>query len=226
MNSDSQKDTIKSKFKTTVDQIIEAFPNNEVCRKLDRKDFTLTDYHKVLRMIFNQTHDAPLTFALAGVNCPPRLEIAREYLLHHANEEKLHWQWVLNDLNKTGYRTHNPEDLQSLPPLPACQNYVAFNYYVAMKMPVARLAIAAVLEGIGAQYGGDYARKTCQLLQLKPDQAQFYIGHGDSDRAHIVDIWRTIDECDLTSDEWQWMIQAAQTAGTLYRAMYDEALNH
>jgi hypothetical protein len=211
-----------SRLQKTVNQVIQEFPQNEVCRRVDKNDFTIADYQKVLRMIFNQTHEAPVTFALAGVNCPPRLQTAREYLLHHANEEKSHWQWVVSALSKTGYQD---TDFQSQPPLAACQNFVAFNYYVALKMPVARLAVAAVLEGIGAQYGRDYSKKICRLLQLSPEQAQFYVGHAETDRQHIVDIWRVIGECDLTTDEWQWMEHAAQTAGRLYRAMYDEALN-
>jgi len=128
----------------------------------------------------------------------------------------------LNDLQNTGYAK---EDVRSSLPLPACQNYVAFNYYVALKMPIARLAIATVLEGIGASYGAQYARKTCELLQLKPEQAQFYFGHGDTDVGHVADIWRVIDACELNEEEMRWMCHAAKTAGTLYRQMYDEALN-
>ena len=202
-----------------VDEKIERFAENAMCKKIERGDVVMDDYHRILRMIFHQTYEGPQTFALSAVNCPTRFQNAKDYLFHHAEEEKSHWRWVVNDLKATGYQA----DVESSYPLPACQNYVAFNYYTALKMPVARLAIAAVLEGIGARYGAHYAREVCRLLKLKPEQAQFYFGHGDTDIGHQQDIWNVIDQCELTKDEWSWMNHAATTAGDLYKAMYDEA---
>jgi hypothetical protein len=40
------------------------------------------------------------TFARAAVNCDWRHELAKEYLLRHAEEERTHWRWVLDDLSK------------------------------------------------------------------------------------------------------------------------------
>jgi|SRR5215831_2250319 len=210
-----------AQLKQTVELAIEKFPDNKVCRKVDAGDFDLTDYQKVLRMIFHQVREGPFTFALAGVHCPGHLGTAREYLLQHADEEKTHWRWVMNDLNKTGYQGG---PIESSFPLPACQDYVSFNYYVAMKMPLARLAVAMVLEGIGARFGSEYAAKICELLSLTPQQTQFYAGHGNTDREHIIDLWRVIEGCKLSDDEWQWLIHAAETAGRMYRRMYEEAL--
>jgi hypothetical protein len=209
-------------LRDTIDLAIRQFQENTVCRRVDTGDFELADYQNLLRMIFHQVREGPFTFALAGVNCGPHLRSAKEYFLHHAEEEKLHWRWVLNDLKETGYAS-NPE---SLLPLPACQDYISFNYYVAMRMPIARIAIAMVLEGIGARYGAYYARKICQLLSLTPQQTQFYAGHGNTDREHILDLWRVIESYELNEDEWQWMNYAAQTASRLYRRMYEEALEH
>ena len=206
----------------TVDLAVGQFPENIVCRKVDTGDFELADYQKTLRMIFHQVLEGPFTFAMAGVNCRPNLRSAKEYFLHHAEEEKLHWRWVLNDLKETGY----PADPVSLFPLPACQDYLSFNYYVALKMPIARIAIAMVLEGIGASYGALYAHKICQLLSLTPKQTQFYAGHGNTDREHILDLWRVIESHELNDEEWQWMNYAAETASRLYRRMYEEALQH
>lgn len=216
--------TINTNYQTELRKVVEnaitVFQQNRLCQKIDSGNLEMSDYHKILRMIFHQTFEGPSTFALAGVNCTNQFQTAKDYLLHHANEEKTHWQWVLNDLAQTGYQG---EEVKGSLPLPACQNYIAFNYYVALKMPIARLAIAAVLEGIGASYGAEYARKTCVHLKLQPEQAQFYFGHGDTDVEHIKDIWRVIEACELTESEWDWMFHSAKTAGELYRKMYDEA---
>lgn len=220
MNSSEYTSPLEQ-FRETVDRAIEAFPQNRVCALVDQGAFALADYHKVLRMIFHQVREGPFAFALAAVNCAPHLRTAKEYLLHHADEEKLHWRWILNDLEKTGY---TGDALESSVPLPASQNYISFNYYVALKMPMARLAIATVLEGIGARYGGKYASEICKLLSLTRDQTQFYAGHGNTDREHIQDLWRVIESCNLSDEEWAGMIYAAETAGRLYRCMYEEAL--
>src|SRR4030095_3509171 len=209
-------------LRNTTDQAIGQFPENLVCRKVDTGDFELADYQKILRMIFHQVREGPFTFAMAGVNCGPHQRGAKEYLLHHAEEEKLHWRWVVNDLKETGYQS-NPE---SLLPLPACQDFISFNYYIALKMPIARIAIAMVLEGIGARYGAHYATKICQLLCLSPKQTQFYAGHGNTDREHIQDLWRVIESHALNDDAWEWMNYPPETAGRLYRRMYEEALEH
>lgn len=211
----SNKNLLVSIVETKINQ----FADNRMCKKIDQGELEIEDYHQILCMIFHQVRESSSTFALSGVNCPPRLQTAKDYLFHHAEEEKSHWRWVINDLKQTGYGA----DIEGSHPLPACQNYVAFNYYTALKMPIARLAIAAVLEGIGAKYGAHYAREVCRLLHLKPEQAQFYFGHGDTDVGHIQDIWDVIDACDLTDEEWSWMNHAATTAGDLYKIMYDEA---
>lgn len=88
-------------------------------------------------------------------------------------------------------------------------------------MPVARLAIAAVLEGIGGQYGGAYARRLITQLGLDSQQTQFFSGHSETDKVHSDEIHKVIGQCELTPDEWGWMVHAARTAGQFYRAMYD-----
>lgn len=207
-------------IKAIIDKQIRHFPANGMCRKVDAGLLDLRDYHRILRMIFYQTYEGPQTFALAAINCPSRLQDAKDYLLRHADEEKSHWRWVLKDLETTGWKG---EKVELSIPRPACQNYVSFNYFIALKMPIARLAIAAVLEGIGAAYGGYYAREICRILGLQTQQAQFYLGHGDTDVGHIEEIWRVIESSDLTSEEVLWMGHSAEMAGQLYKSMYEEA---
>lgn len=211
----------RARFLEVVQQAVENFPRNRMCRKLDEGAFTMADYHAILLMIFHQTFEGPSTFALAGAHCSPRLHEARDYLLHHADEEKSHWDWVIGDLRNTGYAGPDP---RSLFPQPACQAYIAFNVYTAIRMPLARLGIAATLESIGANYGKKYATKLCQQLALKPAQAVFFYGHGDTDVGHTTDILSVLDKQPLTSFDWDWMCHAAHTAGQLYSAMYNEAV--
>lgn len=209
------------RFMETVQAAVDRFPGNRMCARLDAGAFTMPDYHAILLMIFHQTFEGPSTFALAGAHCAPRRHEVRDYLLHHADEEKAHWQWVINDLRRTGYAGPDPRDLF---PQPACQAYIAFNVYTALRNPMARLAIAATLESIGATHGKNYATRLCRHLALEPAQASFFFGHGDTDVGHTADILGVLSAQDLDEEDWDWMCHAARTSGALYTAMYDEAI--
>jgi Iron-containing redox enzyme len=205
-------------FDTIVSTEIERFEDNRVFRRLQEGTVRMEHYHALLTTIFHQTYNGPYTFARAAVNCNWRHEAAKDYLLQHAEEERTHWRWVLNDLSATGYTGPTP---RSQPPHPSCQAFLGLVYYISDQVPVARLGIAAVLEGIGARHGTTYGRKLVEGLQLKPAQASFFLGHGQTDKTHTVELRHVIGECALESEDWVWMNHAATMAGSFYRAMYD-----
>jgi hypothetical protein len=210
----------RATFRAAVAEAVAAFPDNAICRRIEAGTVAMADYHALLRTLFHQTFEGPATFALAGFQCDPRHVEARAYLMHHAEEEKEHWRWVVNDLRATGDTGPDP---RSTFPGPATQSYVAFNVYTAIRSPIARLGIAAVLEGIGGRWGGEYGGRLCQVLGLKRDQASFFLSHGELDKGHSEEVFRVIDGCELTAGDWRWLAHAARTAGVLYRAMYDAA---
>ncbi len=207
-------------FREAVAAAVAAFPDNEMCRRLDHGALEMGDYHALLLTLFHQTFEGPGTFALAGFHCPTRFEGARKYLVHHAEEEQEHYLWVIDDLRATGYEGPDPRGTF---PCPETQAYVAFNVYTATRHPVARLAIAAVLEGIGGRWGTQYGTRLLQALHLQKRQAKFFLAHGELDKGHVEEVFEVIDGCELTPLEWAWMGHAARTAGALYRAMYDAA---
>ena len=109
-------------------------------------------------------------------------------------------------------------------PHPACQCYIAFNTYLAIRAPIARLGTAVVLEGIGATNGKRYGEKLCQVLNLEPAQVKFVFGHGDTDVGHTAEIIQVLSEADLSDYDWAWLCYAARTGADLYRAMYEAIL--
>ncbi len=215
--------TPKADFQHCVSAAIESFPTNAMARKIDAGTFTMADYHQLLLMIFHQTYRTPQSFALAGAMMDDKHIEVRSYLIAHAAEEQDHWKWALNDLEKTGYT--GPDPRESLPS-PAAAAYIAFNYFIALQQPVARLGIASVLEGLGATYSKEYAGKAARLLTLKPDQMVFFLGHSDTDVVHTEDIRRLLAGSDLTAQDWRWLSLAATTGGRLYRGMYEDAAGH
>jgi hypothetical protein len=205
-------------FDVTVAEQIARFPDSQFIRNVEAGTISIRHYHTLLTTLFHQTYSGPYTFARAGVNCEWRHEAAKEYLIQHAEEERTHWRWVIDDLASTGYSGPSP---RLKPPHPSCQAYVGLNYYVADCAPIARLATAAVLEGIGAAYGGVYGSRLLKALQLSKSQASFFLSHAETDKTHSAELRDVIARCDLTPDEWMWMSHAAEMAGLFYRGMYD-----
>ena len=197
---------------------IDLFTQTALVRKAASGLVTIGDYHAILITLFHQTRSSPYTFAKAGAHCPWLFPEAKEYLVVHANEELIHWQWVLDDLNNTDYQGPDP---RTLFPHPTCAAYASYNETIAVTQPVARLAIATVLEGIGATHGSTYGKQLLGTLGIGVSQASFFMSHGETDKTHIEDLHNIIDKCDFGPEEWGWMTHAAQVGGTLYRAMYD-----
>ena len=211
-----------NEFEIRVNELVAQFPDNRLVRLLEHNEVTMTHYHSLLLMLFHQVQNTSGSFAMAGAMLPPRMWEARHYLFHHADEEKTHWQWILNDLASTGYKGNDPREIS---PPAASAAYIAYGYYVALRQPIARLAVAAVLEGIGAKHGKVYALRLGKVLNLRPDQLQFFLGHGDTDVGHTQEIFEVLGKSQLSREEWRLMGEAASTAAVLYRAMYDAAVS-
>lgn len=211
----------QSMFKAVVAKQVEAFALTPAVQKLQTKALTLADYQKILLTIFHQTEDSSGTFALAAGFLPPSRFEARSYLMHHAEEEKHHWEWILEDLANTNY--DGPDPRKGFPS-PATAAYISFNYATAMRFPIGRLAIAATLESIGARYGAESARRLMEQLNLQLNQVRFFEGHGDTDIGHTQDILDVLDRSALSAEEWNQMCHISEVAGQLYRNMYAEGI--
>jgi hypothetical protein len=210
--------TPSAHFEKTVAIAIHNFSTARLLQRAEAGTVEMHHYHAILSTLFHQTYSGPYTFARAAVNCAWGHEAAKEYLLRHAEEERTHWRWVLDDLKSTGF---NGPDLRSEPPHFTTQAYIGLNYYIAEQVPIARLAIAAVLEGIGAAHGATYGKKLLSALKIGRAQASFFLSHAETDVVHTAELTEVINSSRLTAEEWRWMSHAADSAGRYYRNMYD-----
>jgi len=205
-------------FLDVIQKQVELFSELMLLKRLDAGTFSLSDYQRILLRLFHQVCESANTFSLAATFVEPARFEVKSYLMRHAEEEKLHWQWILSDLRNTGYSGVDP--LISLP-YPEVAAYIGYNYYVALKCPIGRLAIAAMLESIGANFGARYSAKLITVLGLNKDQVVFFQGHGDTDVGHTREIVDVLQNAQLSSEEWNTMAGIAETAGALYRLMYE-----
>ena len=221
MNSGVERGMVsgrQARFDAIVDTSIDRLRSARMLRRVEDASVAMCHYHALLLTLFHQTREGPYTFALAAAKCPWRHATAREYLLVHANEERTHWQWVLDDLAATG---HVGPDPRTLPAHPTTHAFIGLLHVTAERAPVARLAIASVLEGIGARLGSSHGGQLVAQLGLRRAQASFLLSHGTTDVAHTADLRAVIAGLDLGEEEWDEMDLAAEVAGRLYHAMYD-----
>lgn len=208
-----------SVLKTIVETAVRNFSENALLSLLNEQKPKLDHYHQILLSLAPQVYNSSSTFSLAAVRTPPQFEKIRLYLMAHADEEKTHYTWVINDLKNTGYS--GPHPLKKMPTL-SCLNYISLNWYVAEQYPLARLGIAAVLESIGASLGKGTFLKVVEVLKLQPNQVTFFHGHGDTDVGHIADIFKVLAESPLSDDDWKQICYFATMAGEIYKSIYEE----
>lgn len=212
----------RSDFLNIVNDAVIRFPDNRMCRRVIAGEMTLQDYHSLLLTLFHQVYEAPTSMALAAATCDPEQEFAKDYLLMQADQAKNQWKLIRNDLVATGYSDRDPHDDFPSPP---CQAYVAFNFYIALKAPMARIATGLVLKTIGASFGGNYASKLIQDLDLSPEQASFLFAMSGDEVDHVDEVEQVIEKAYLTDRDWRWMCHAAKTASHLYANMYNAVVS-
>lgn len=226
-------DAIKQKLEyghATMDQLenhiekaIQGFEkDNLFIDKIDANELGIEYYHRILLGVFHQVFRSSSSFALASASLGERNQIAKDYLLHHAEEEKTHWVWILNDLAGTGYKGPDPRTLH---PHYTTQGYFSYAMFLGSHFPMGRLCMAAVLEGISGSLGPKYGPRVMTLLKIKPEFMQFFKSHGELDQGHTQEVLEVIRKTELTDYEYWMMMGVAQNTAELYKSIYNAAVS-
>lgn len=202
-------------------ECVKQFPiDNSLVQKLDDGLFTVNDYQNMLLILFHQVYYSSSSFALAGTMVDSRFTEIKDYLMEHAEEEKEHWSWIINDLRKAGYSGPDPRELF---PSKEAQAYISFAMFIAHKHPVSRLAMGFVLEDLSGEYGIKYGTQIAQALGLKKDAVSFTVQHGELDQGHSMDIIDVLSRAELTPYEWAHCCHTAEMTIAMYKDMYKAA---
>lgn len=212
--------TTKKEFLDALTAATLRFPQNAACKRIVAGTFTGQDYHRVLVALFHQAREAPVLTALAASQLPGRQMAVRDAMLSICHETRDHWRLLLSDLEATGYRGVHPAD--QFPPR-ATQAYVAYNHYLAVRQPLARLGVSVMLAQVGTSFARNYAHKLLTLIGLKPTDARFLFSHSDRTE-NGGGLLAVLDQAQPRPDDWAWLAQAVATAGWLYTEIYNEAL--
>lgn len=206
-------------YQGTQETAVQSFlKDNRVTELIESGKFSIKHYHSLLYSVFHQVYMSSSSFAISGGRLAYTSVPARGYLLHHAEEEMDHWQWILEDLESTGYE--GPDPRNEFPVWPA-QAYLSFGIYISMFKPIGRLAMAQVLEGISGEFGLKYGGKAIQQLKINKDQAKFFLIHGELDQGHTADIASILEKEELSPQDWAEMEHIARTTAQLYKNIYN-----
>ncbi len=201
---------------------IESFKANRAIEAVKRRTYSPQNYTALLLSLYHQTLEAPSSFALAGVNCRLEHRDASEFLMKHAEEEMLHYRWIEDDLNAVGYAG---EPVSAMTPPKESLAYVSFNFYIAHRKPLARIAIAGFLEGAAARLGPVYGPRLIESTKLSSNAFTFLSSHTITDAGHSAEIMDILAKLQCSPDDWRWMARAVQTASHLYKAIYEASLD-
>ena len=196
---------------------------NKVFEFLDGSSFTMRHYHGLLKSIFHQVYFSSTSFAISGAMSSTSSVAVRRFLLHHAEEEMDHWQWILQDLKATGYKGPDPREEHAHW---AAQAYLSYGVYLAFFNPTGRLAMAQVLEGISSAFGSKYGGKALENLKIPREHAKFFLLHGELDQGHAREIGMLLENESLSPEGWSDLEHVARTTSILYKNLYNASMEN
>ncbi|HEV2574263.1 MAG TPA: hypothetical protein VGU72_21200 [Beijerinckiaceae bacterium] len=201
-------------LRTTIDRHVSALLDICPAYRASIDEITMADYHELLGQLFHHVSGSSCTFAIAGDNLGPDRPEARDYLKRHAAREKSRWQWIRNDLAATRYEGPDPDGQ-----FPGVETtaYLALSHYVAYRMPLAKLAIAAMLDAVSARLGNGSALQIVQALGLTPEETSFLLARQTGDGTVTEEIFDILGRSRLTEQEWHDVIWATEVAAVLYQ---------
>ncbi len=218
---DTNQATLKDLEESIQKAVLGFEKNNLLIDKIVSGKLNIQDYHNLLVRLFQQVWRSSSSFALAAASIDMRHQLSREYLLHHAEEEKTHWIWILNDLKGTGYMGPDPRTTH---PHFATVGYFSYAMFLGAHFPIGRLCMAAVLEGISGTFGPKFGPDVLKILKINPEYLQFFRAHGELDQGHSKEILEVIRKMELTGYELWQMIGVVQSTVELYKAIYNSAI--
>lgn len=192
-------------------------------RSLFDGDPDVQSYIKYLINVYKYAEHSPKVIAMAAARCMSSHRELASYLLHHAEEEKGHDLWALEDLQDLGL---DPLYVQDQYPVNACSSMIGFMYYTACHQnPVGLFGWMYILEAIGNDLGALVASRLDDSLGLNGKSLRFVAGHAVSDQDHTKDLTEVIEKYVVEPKDIADINHTASVISDLYIRMFEEISN-
>lgn len=146
-------------------------------------EISLGVYQTFLQQAYHHVkHTTPLLMA-CGSRIPHSKEWIRDALAEYIEEELGHQEWILNDLNATGY---DAELVRNGQPSLATELMIAYAYdTIQRRNPISFFGMVLVLEGTSIALATQAAGKIQHKLNLPENAFSYLNSHGSLDIEHM-----------------------------------------
>lgn len=143
------------------------------------------------------------------------------YLLHHAEEERGHWEWILDDLAVLGVVDRKKEEQR--PPSVHATAVVGCGYVWAMNYhPAAYLGYMSMFEG--HPYTVEFLEEQILKTGLPREAFRYYLDHARLDQMHAAEIHGLLDDLSLPPEAEQAITLCALQTQTLLHELLKSIL--
>ena len=181
------------------------------------------EYKLLLLNLRQQVVDGGRWIALAASSMSQELFPVRSALIMHAAEEHRDYRMLEENYVALG---GSLEEIGKQPKNVGTEALSAFMFREASRPdPVHLFGAMFIIEGLGAQKAGLWARRLAEHLGLQPEHVSFLAYHGQNDDAHYEKLKAILSAPFITESVAGRIVRTARIVGRLYVLQMEELGN-
>lgn len=189
-----------------------------IIRKLNRGEFTLEDYQKLLRNLRPQVVEGARWIARAASNMTDFS--MRSTFIGHAQDEHRDYQMLERNYVSAGGVL---KDIVEAEKNIGSEALSAFIFHQASREnPVDLVGSIFIIEGLGNKLAAKWAYQIKQTLKLDDEQVSFMAYHGANDEAHIGKLDAILNAEWMTAEIAKRIVKTARVTARLYILQLEE----
>lgn len=189
-----------------------------ILRKLYQGEFTLKDYKLLLRNLRPQVVEGARWIARAASNMTV-FEL-RSLLLGHAGDEHRDYQMLERNYISVGGELKEIAEAEKNIGSEALSAFIF--HRASRENPIDLLGSIFIIEGLGNQLAGTWAKYIQETLNLRDDQLSFLAYHGKNDESHIGKLETLIQGEWMTEAIAKRVVKTARVTARLYLLQLEE----
>lgn len=194
-----------------------------IVRRIEAGQATVKDYRMLLRNMRQQVMEGARWIARAASNISVELFPIRSMFISHAGDEHRDFQMLERDYCAVG---GSLEEIVSTPKNIGSEALSAFMFHRASQPdPLDLLGAMFVIEGLGRQKAGQWAKALQTQLKLAEGQVSFLSYHGQNDDNHFDRLREVLASGVVNEDVARRIVKTAKVVARLYALQLEEMDN-
>ncbi len=194
-----------------------------IVRRIEAGQATVKDYRMLLRNMRQQVMEGARWIARAASNISVELFPIRSMFISHAGDEHRDFQMLERDYCAVGGTF---EEIVSTPKNIGSEALSAFMFHRASQPdPLDLLGAMFVIEGLGRQKAGQWAKALKAQLRLTDEQVSFLNYHGQNDDNHFDRLREVLASGVVDENVARRIVKTAKVVARLYALQLEEMDN-